>query len=101
MKTVSKMGPTIVVGLLIAQGSKAKPTSQASTTLSEQSEGWSDTNGGQQMAHLEPHRGDPTSLSLISESRLGGFLHAPPCGLASSRPSFSARDYLGKSHETT
>jgi hypothetical protein len=25
----------------------------------------------------------------------------PPCGVTSSHPSFSARDYSGKSHETT
>jgi hypothetical protein len=34
------------------------------------------------------HRGDPTSSCFVSESKLGGFLHAPPCGLASSRPSY-------------
>jgi hypothetical protein len=51
--------------------------------------------------HLGPHRWDLTSSSFVSESRPGGFLHAPSCGLASSRPGFPARDYPGKTLETT
>jgi hypothetical protein len=31
---------------------------------------------------LGPHRGDLVPFSFISESRPGGFLHAPPSGLA-------------------
>jgi hypothetical protein len=51
---------------------------------------------------LQPHRRDPASSSFISESQPGGFLHAPPlCGLASSHPSFPAKDIPRKSHETT
>jgi hypothetical protein len=46
-------------------------------------------------------RGDLTSSSFVSESRPSGFLHAPSCGLASSRPGFPDRDYPGKSLETT
>jgi hypothetical protein len=53
------------------------------------------------LAHLKPHRGDPTSSSFIFESRPRGFLHAPPCGLAPSCLGFSARDYPAKMLETT
>jgi hypothetical protein len=42
---------------------------------SNQSEGRSDTKGGYQLAHLEPHRGDPALSSFISESGLEDFLH--------------------------
>jgi hypothetical protein len=48
-----------------------------------------------------PHQGGPTSSSFISESWLGGFLHTPPCGLASSHPGSLDRDYPGTKHETT
>jgi hypothetical protein len=58
-----------------AQGSKAKPASWVSTAQSKQSEGQGDTKGGQQLAHLGPHRGDPTSSNFVSESCPGGFLH--------------------------
>jgi hypothetical protein len=37
---------------------------------------------------LGPHRGDLTPLRFVSESWLGGFLHAPSCGLASSHQGF-------------
>jgi hypothetical protein len=57
-----------------AWGSKAKP---ARWVRAAQSEGQSNTRGGQQLAHPEPHRGDLTHSSFISESRPGGFLHAP------------------------
>jgi hypothetical protein len=41
------------------------------------------------------------SSGFVSESRLEGFLHAPPCGLVSSCLGFPVRDYPGKSLETT
>jgi hypothetical protein len=50
---------------------------------------------------LGPHRGDTVPSSFVSESQSGGFLHAPPCGLAPSRPIFFARDYPTKTLETT
>jgi hypothetical protein len=84
-----------------AYGFMAKPASRVSATQSKQSEGQSDTKVGQQLAHLGPIRGDPTSSSFVSESRSGGFLHAPLCGLASSRLGFATRDYPRKSLETT
>jgi hypothetical protein len=49
---------------------------------------------------LGPHREDLASSNSVSLSQPGGFLHAPPCGLASSRLSFPARDYLRKSCKT-
>jgi hypothetical protein len=51
-----------------------------------------------------PHRGDLTSSSFVSESRLGGFRHVmspPPSGLASSCLSSPNRDYSGMMRETT
>jgi hypothetical protein len=33
--------------------------------------------GGYQLAHQEPHQGDLTLSSFVSESGLGDFLHAP------------------------
>jgi hypothetical protein len=50
---------------------------------------------------LGGHRGDLTSSTFIYESRSGGFLHAPSCGLASSRLGFTNRDYPRMSLETT
>jgi hypothetical protein len=47
------------------------------------------------------HRGDPTPLGFVSESRLGGFLHAPLCGLAFSHLSSPDRDYPGSSIQST
>jgi hypothetical protein len=51
--------------------------------------------------HPGPHGGDPTPSSFVSKSRLGGFLHAPLCGLASSGPGSPNRDYSRMSLETT
>jgi hypothetical protein len=101
MAIIYKMGPMISVGSTKAQGSKAKPASQVRATQSNHSKGQSDKKGGQQLVHLEPHRGDPTSSSIISQSQLGGFLHVPPCGLAPSHPGLLAKDYPGKTCETT
>jgi hypothetical protein len=69
---ISKMGPMIIVGSAKAQGSKEKPTNRVRATQSNQSEGRSDTKGGQQLAHPVPHRGDLTSSSFVSESQSGG-----------------------------
>jgi hypothetical protein len=59
------------------------------------------TKGGQLLAHPEPPRGDSTSSRVVFESGPGGFIHAPPCGLAPSRLGFPTKDYLGKTLETT
>jgi hypothetical protein len=95
------MGHTIVVVSTKAQGSNAKPTNWFRAVQNNQNEGRSDTKGGQQLVHSEPHRGDLTSSNFVSEPRPGGFLHAPRCGLAPSHSSFSTRDYVGKTLETT
>jgi hypothetical protein len=95
------MGLTTAVGSAKAQGSKVKPAIQVRPAQSNRSEERSDRKGGQQLAHREPHRGDPTSSSIIFESRSGGFLHTPPCGQALSRSGFPAKDYPGKTLETT
>jgi hypothetical protein len=51
--------------------------------------------------HSGPYRGDLKSSSFVSESRLGGFLHAHPCELAPRRPCFPARNYSRNTLETT
>jgi hypothetical protein len=101
MTTVSKMGPTTTVRSAKAQGLKAKPASRVKPAQSNQSEGQSEIKGGQQLVHPEPHRGDPTSSSFVSESRAGSFLHTPSCGLAPRCLDFPTRDYSGKTLETT
>jgi hypothetical protein len=68
METISKMGPMIVVGFTKAQGSKAKHVEWVRATQSNQSEGQSDTKGGQQLAHPVPHRGDLASSRFVYES---------------------------------
>jgi hypothetical protein len=76
-------------GLLIAQGSKAKPNFKSGQSCqSDLSEERSDTKGALQKAHLVPHGGNLASSTFISESRLGGFHQAALSGLASSRPNF-------------
>jgi hypothetical protein len=60
-----------------AKGSKAKPAKHVRDSQSNQSKGRSDTRGGHQLAHPEPHRGDPVLSRIVSESRSGGFLHTP------------------------
>jgi hypothetical protein len=85
-------GPRGCRGPTIAQGSKTKPTNRFSATQSKQIEGQSDTKVGQQFVHPGPHREGPASSSFVSESRPGGFFHAPPYGLTSSRPGSPNRD---------
>jgi hypothetical protein len=50
-------GPHDCHGLATAQGSKAKPASQVSAAPIEQSEGRSNTKGGQQLARRAPTEG--------------------------------------------
>jgi hypothetical protein len=65
------MGPTIAMGSTKAQGSKVKPVygSEPPRATSVRDE------ATQRMANI--HQGDPAPSIFISESRLGGFLHAP------------------------
>jgi hypothetical protein len=88
-------GPTTAWGL------NAEPANWVNDTPSEQSEGRSDIKGGKQLVHPGPHRGDPACSNFSSESWPGGFLHAPPCGVASSCLGLPTRDYSGMSLETT
>jgi hypothetical protein len=50
---------------------------------------------------LGPHYREPVPSSFVSEFWTGGFLHAPTCGLAPNCSGFPARDYSGKTLETT
>jgi hypothetical protein len=74
---VSKIGPMIVVGSAKDKGSKAKLIYGSEPPRATRA--WDEAT--QRMdnifVHLVPHREDPVSTSFISESRLGGFLHAP------------------------
>jgi hypothetical protein len=75
--TVSETGPTIAVGSTKAQGLKATPIDgpeppRATSTRDKTTQRMSNI-----LAHPTPHQGDPTSSSFVSESRLGGFIHAP------------------------
>jgi hypothetical protein len=85
------MGPTITEVSAKAQHSKVKSASPVRAVQSKQSEGRSDTKGGQHLARPGAHRGDLTSSSFVSESQPEGFFHAPPCGLALSRLGFPPR----------
>jgi hypothetical protein len=77
MATVSKMGPTIAVGLPKLRVWRQYLSRQVRAVQSNQSAGWSNTKGGEQLAHPVPHREDLASSSFGSEFWLGGFLHAP------------------------
>jgi hypothetical protein len=77
MATISQMGLMIAVGTPKAQDSKAKPVygskpPRATRVKEEETQRMANI-----LAHPVPHRGDPTSSSFVSDSILGGFLHAP------------------------
>jgi hypothetical protein len=99
--TISKRGPMIAEGPATLRVSRRNlpVRSESPRTTRVRDEGTQ--RGGQHLAHPEHHRGYLTSSSFVSESRSGGFLHAPPCGLAPCHLGFPTRDYLGKTLETT
>jgi hypothetical protein len=88
MVTISKTGPTIAMGSANAQGSKAKPVESGQSRLEQPERGTKRHKGWPIDGASGEHRGDPASANFISESRPRGFLHAPLCGLASSRLGF-------------
>jgi hypothetical protein len=102
MITVSKMGPTIVVGLPklrvprqhLPVGSMPPRANKARDKVTQRMiSSWH---------YPRLHRRDPTSSSFVFETWSGGFHHAPPlCGLAPCHPGSPDRDYLGMMHETT
>jgi hypothetical protein len=64
-------------GVCESSGFEGETCQWVRATQSNQSEGRSDTKGGYQLAHSEPHRGDPTPSTFVSEFGPGDFLHAP------------------------
>jgi hypothetical protein len=86
----------IAAGSARAQGLKAKPVNRVRAIQSNWSEGRSDTKGGQRLTHPEPHRGNPTYSSFISESRLGGFASRPSVWVGTEVSRFSRQGLLEK-----
>jgi hypothetical protein len=75
--TVSKMGLMIAVGSAKAQGLKVKPVYGLELPRPARVRNEATQRVANILLHSMPHRGDPASSSLVSKSRLGGFLHAP------------------------
>jgi hypothetical protein len=86
--TVSKTSPMIAMGCNKAQGLKENPSVGSEPPKATRVRDEATQGRAHILAHPVPQRGDPASSSFIFESRPGGFLHAPPCELASSRPRF-------------
>jgi hypothetical protein len=74
--TVSEMGPMIAVGSAKSLGLKVKPVYGSESPRATRVRDKMTQRMANILVHLVPHRQDPTSLSFISKSRLGGFLHA-------------------------
>jgi hypothetical protein len=77
MATISKMGPTIAVESDKAQGLDAKPVDRLEPPRATRARDEVTQRMANILAHPVPHRGVSASSSFVSESRLGGFLHAP------------------------
>jgi hypothetical protein len=77
MATVSEMGPMIDVGSSKAQGLKAKTINGSEPPRPTRARNEATQKMTNILVHPVPHRGDPASLNVVSESKLGGFLHAP------------------------
>jgi hypothetical protein len=99
--TISKTGPTIVVGLLKLRVPRQNSPAGSAPPKAIRARDKATHRMARRWHYLEPHQGDLTSLNFVSESQPGGFLHVPPCGLASSCPGSSDRDYPGTTYETT
>jgi hypothetical protein len=86
METVSKMGPMIAMDLLELRVPRQNPPVGSTPPRAHRMRDKATQRVASNQRYLGPHREDPTSSSFVSESRLGGFCHTPPFGLASSRP---------------
>jgi hypothetical protein len=100
MTIISKTGPKIVVGLLELRVLRQNPPVGSALPRPNRAKDKAIQRVTSSWCYLGPHRGDPASSSFVFESRLGGFLHAPLCALASSCPGSPDRDYSGTTHET-
>jgi hypothetical protein len=101
MINISKMGPMIVEWPAKLKVQRQNPPVGSASPRANRMRD-KVTQGMANSGHfLGPHRGDPTSSCIVSESRPRCFLQAPLCGLPSSRSYFPARDFPGKLCETT
>jgi hypothetical protein len=100
-ENISKTGPMIVVGLSKLRVLRQNPSVGSALPKANRVGDKATQRMASSWRYLGPHRGDPASSSFVSESWPGGFIHTPPCGLASSHPGSPDRDYLGMKHETT
>jgi hypothetical protein len=91
---VSKMGPTIVVGLpklrVLRKNLPTRSVPPRANRARDKVTQWMSSS----WCYPRPHRRDSTSLSFVSESLPGGFLHTPSCGVASSHSGSPNRVYL-------
>jgi hypothetical protein len=99
--TVSKMAPTIVMGLPKLRVPWQNPPvvsapPRANTVMDKAKQGVANS-----WHYPGLHIGDLTSSRFLYESQTGGFLHALLCELASSHPGFPDRDCPGTLHEMT
>jgi hypothetical protein len=99
--TISKMGLTIVVGLLKLKVRRQNHPVGSAPPRANRARDKATQTVASSWHTRDPIKENPASSSFVSESRSGGFLHTPPCGLASSHPSFPAMHYPGKLLETT
>jgi hypothetical protein len=75
-KTVSQIGPMIVVGFAKAQSLKVKPVYGSEPPRATRARDEATQRMDNILTHPMPHQGDPASSSFLSESRLGDFRHA-------------------------
>jgi hypothetical protein len=96
-----QIGPMIVVDLLEFRVLRQNPSTMSEPPRANKVRDKATQMMASNWCYPRPHRGDPASSSFVSESRLKGFLHTPPCGLASSLLDSPDRDYPGMKPETT
>jgi hypothetical protein len=100
MATISQMGPMIAERPANLRALRQNPLLGSASPRAYRAGDKATKRVASSWHFLRPHQKDLTSSSFVSESRLGGFCHAPPYELASSRLVFLDRNYPGKSLET-
>jgi hypothetical protein len=77
MTIISETGPTIAVGSAKAQGSNAKTVYGSEPPRATRARDEVTQMMTNILAYPMTHRGDSVSSCFVSESKSGGFLHAP------------------------